>query len=79
VPGGRARGFLTLQQEIIKQDFFTWENMKYLPKPNLAPEEARDYAALRRWAHRFYPGLEPTPDDFGYDEATLSEVEAASA
>ena len=79
VPSGRARGFITLQQEIIKQDFFTWENMKYLPKPNLAPEEARDYAALRRWAHRFYPAPEPTPDDFGYNEATLSEVEAASA
>ena len=34
--------------------------MKYLEKPNLAPEEARDYAALRRWAHRFYPGTEPS-------------------
>ncbi len=40
--------------------------MKYLEKPNLAPEEARDYAALRRWAHRFYPGTEPSPIDFGY-------------
>jgi hypothetical protein len=29
--------------------------MKYLPKPNFAVEEARDYAALRRWARRFYP------------------------
>jgi hypothetical protein len=65
-PGGRALKFLQLQQEVIKQDFFTWENMKYLEKPNLAPEEARDYAALRRWAHRFYPGPEPTPIDFGY-------------
>ena len=55
-PTGRAAKFLALQQEVIKQDFFTWENMKYLEKPNLAPEEARDYAALRRWAHRFYPG-----------------------
>ena len=55
-PTGRAAKFLQLQQEVIKQDFFTWENMKYLEKPNLAPEEARDYAALRRWAHRFYPG-----------------------
>ena len=66
VPTGRAAKFLQLQQEVIKQDFFTWENMKYLEKPNLAPEEARDYAALRRWAHRFYPGTEPAPDDFGY-------------
>ncbi len=66
VPTGRAARFLQLQQEVIKQDFFTWENMKYLEKPNLAPEEARDYAALRRWAHRFYPGPEPTAGDFGY-------------
>jgi hypothetical protein len=65
-PAGRAAKFLALQQEVIKQDFFTWENMKYLEKPNLAPEEARDYAALRRWAHRFYPGEEPSPIDFGY-------------
>ena len=47
-------------------DFFTWETMKYLDKPNPAPEEARDFAALPRWAHRFYPGIQPTPDDFGY-------------
>jgi hypothetical protein len=66
VPTGRAAKFLALQQEVIKQDFFTWENMKYLEKPNLAPEEAHDYAALRRWAHRFYPDEESSPDDFGY-------------
>ena len=29
--------------------------MKYLPKPNFATEEARDYSAVRRWAHQFYP------------------------
>jgi len=52
---GRAMRWIKLQQEIIKQDFFTWENMKYLTKPNFAVEEARDYAALRRWARRFYP------------------------
>lgn len=54
-PNGRAARWIQLQQEIIKQDFFTWENMKYLPKPNFAVEEAKDYAALRRWAQRFYP------------------------
>jgi phenylpropionate dioxygenase-like ring-hydroxylating dioxygenase large terminal subunit len=54
-PKGRAWRFVKLQQEIIKQDFFTWENMRYLPKPNFAVEEAKDYAALRRWARRFYP------------------------
>ncbi|ODQ90835.1 Rieske 2Fe-2S domain-containing protein [Mycolicibacterium flavescens] len=74
VPSGRAARFIQLQQEVIKQDFFTWENMKYLEKPNLAPEEARDYAALRRWAHRFYPGAEPRPDDFGYTEGPENGV-----
>ncbi len=65
-PTGRAAKFVQLQQEVIKQDFFTWENMKYLEKPNLAPEEAHDYAALRRWAHRFDPATEPSGRRFGY-------------
>jgi phenylpropionate dioxygenase-like ring-hydroxylating dioxygenase large terminal subunit len=78
-PAGRAAKFLQLQQEVIKQDFFTWENMKYLEKPNLAPEEARDYAALRRWAHRFYPGEEASPIDFGYTASGEPDPAAAGA
>jgi phenylpropionate dioxygenase-like ring-hydroxylating dioxygenase large terminal subunit len=78
-PTGRAAKFLALQQEVIKQDFFTWENMKYLEKPNLAPEEAHDYAALRRWAHRFYPGEERSPDDFGYTPDGEADPAAAKA
>jgi phenylpropionate dioxygenase-like ring-hydroxylating dioxygenase large terminal subunit len=54
-PSSRAERWIALQQETIKQDFFTWENMAYLDKPNFAAEEAKDYAALRRWARRFYP------------------------
>jgi phenylpropionate dioxygenase-like ring-hydroxylating dioxygenase large terminal subunit len=79
VPSGRAAKFLALQQEVVKQDFFTWENMKYLEKPNLAPEEARDYAALRRWAHRFYPGEQPSPADFGYTPDGEPDPAAAQA
>ena len=56
MPTGRAAKFLALQQEVIKQDFFTWENMKYLEKPNLAPEEAHDYAALRALGASLLPG-----------------------
>jgi hypothetical protein len=52
---GRAKKLLELQKIVITQDFFTWENMKYLPKPNFATEEARDYSGVRRWAHQFYP------------------------
>ncbi|MDT7770567.1 MAG: hypothetical protein QOI30_3584, partial [Mycobacterium sp.] len=48
-----------------------------LEKPNLAPEEAHDYAALRRWAHRFYPGEASSPDDFGY--APNGEPDPAAA
>jgi phenylpropionate dioxygenase-like ring-hydroxylating dioxygenase large terminal subunit len=78
-PTGRAAKFLALQQEVIKQDFFTWENMKYLEKPNLAPEEAHDYAALRRWAHRFYPGEQRSPEDFGYTANGEPDPAAAPA
>jgi phenylpropionate dioxygenase-like ring-hydroxylating dioxygenase large terminal subunit len=59
-PSDRAARWIELQQNIIKQDFFTWENMKYLEHPSFAAEEAKDYAALRRWARRFYPA-----DSFG--------------
>ncbi len=54
-PTGRAARFLKAQQNLVQQDFFTWENMKYLEAPSFAPEEARDYVALRRWARQFYP------------------------
>lgn len=58
-PTGRARRFLELQQQTVRQDFFIWENMKPRAAPNLAPEEAADYAALRRWAETLYPPEEP--------------------
>jgi len=64
VPTGRAARWIELQQEIIKQDFFTWENMQYLEKPSFAVEEAKNYASLRRWCRRFYPEdtfAEPVP------------------
>ena len=55
VPDERAARWIATQQQTIKQDYFIWENMKYLARPNFAVEEAKDYAALRRWARRFYP------------------------
>lgn len=58
-PRGRAAKFLELQQTLVKQDFQIWENMKYLERPNLAPEEVRDYATLRRWAAELYPPEQP--------------------
>jgi phenylpropionate dioxygenase-like ring-hydroxylating dioxygenase large terminal subunit len=58
-PTGRARKMIDLQMKIIEQDFFTWENMKVLHTPNFAPEEAKYYGGLRRWAWQFYPGARP--------------------
>jgi phenylpropionate dioxygenase-like ring-hydroxylating dioxygenase large terminal subunit len=54
-PTGLQRGMIDFQMKVIQQDFFTWENMKVLQQPNFAPEEAQNYAALRRWAWQFYP------------------------
>lgn len=58
-PSGRAAKFLAAQQKLVQEDFFIWENMKYVDEPNFAPEEAEDYRALRRWARQFYPPAEP--------------------
>jgi phenylpropionate dioxygenase-like ring-hydroxylating dioxygenase large terminal subunit len=63
VPTGRAEKFLRAQQQLITEDFFLWENMKYLPSPAFTPEEARDYVAFRRWAEQFYPPAELDPED----------------
>jgi len=54
-PTGRALAMLKTQFDVIPQDFFTWENMTYLEKPNFAAEEAKNYALFRRWAMQFYP------------------------
>jgi phenylpropionate dioxygenase-like ring-hydroxylating dioxygenase large terminal subunit len=54
-PTGVKRKMLDHQMKTIEQDFFTWENMKVLHTPNFAPEEAKHYSALRRWAWQFYP------------------------
>jgi phenylpropionate dioxygenase-like ring-hydroxylating dioxygenase large terminal subunit len=61
VPQGRAAKFLALQQQVVQQDFVVWEHMRYLERPNFAPEEAQDYVALRRWAQQFYPPEQPEP------------------
>ncbi|MCG8592387.1 MAG: Rieske 2Fe-2S domain-containing protein [Proteobacteria bacterium] len=54
-PTGIALRMLELQWEVIPQDYFAWEHMKYLPAANFAPEEADAYVKLRRWCSQFYP------------------------
>lgn len=54
--------FFQHQKETNEQDYFTWEHMKVVGRPNLAPEEARPLASMRRWAWQFYPHLtQPQP------------------
>ena len=40
---------------------------------------AENYAALRRWAHRFYPGEDAAPNDYGYLPDGEPDPAAASA
>lgn len=54
-PVGRALEMMKMQWRVIEQDFPIWENMKYLPHATFATEEAKLYAAFRRWAQQFYP------------------------
>ena len=54
-PEGAAKDMLDLQWGVAEQDFFTWENMKFLTSPSFAVEEAKNWAAFRRWASQFYP------------------------
>ena len=54
-PSPGARKIISHQFKVIEEDFFTWANMKVLQVPNFAPEEAKHYAAFRRWAWQFYP------------------------
>jgi phenylpropionate dioxygenase-like ring-hydroxylating dioxygenase large terminal subunit len=57
-PPPLARKMMEHQRSTVEQDFFIWENMSVLHTPSFAPEEAKYYAAMRRWARQFYPDLE---------------------
>lgn len=51
-----VRGILRAQTTTEwDKDAPIWENMAYVDRPLFAPEEAKAYAALRRWSRRFYP------------------------
>jgi phenylpropionate dioxygenase-like ring-hydroxylating dioxygenase large terminal subunit len=74
-PAGRDRKMIDLQMKIIEQDFFTWENMKVLHAPNFAPEEAKNYSALRRWARQFYPNLDDGQPFYAEVEEKPAEID----
>jgi nitrite reductase/ring-hydroxylating ferredoxin subunit len=56
-PPSAVRKMIAHQMHTVTQDFFIWENMKVLHPPNFAPEEAKPYATMRKWAQQFYPGI----------------------
>jgi phenylpropionate dioxygenase-like ring-hydroxylating dioxygenase large terminal subunit len=64
-PSRGAVRMMDSQREIVAMDFFTWEHMKVLHTPSFAPEEAKYYAAMRRWAWQFYPGGETVLAEIG--------------
>jgi hypothetical protein len=58
-PQGKRRRMIDHQAHTCQSDFFTWENMKVLDKPNLTPEETKTWTLFRRWASQFYPETDP--------------------
>ena len=69
--------FFEHQKETNEQDYFTWEHMKVVDRPNLAPEEAKPLASLRRWAWQFYPHLEQ-PGSRVTRDSPLTAVDSSS-
>jgi hypothetical protein len=45
-----------MQSAEFSKDVTIWENMRYMDRPPLVPEEARPFKALRVWASQFYDG-----------------------
>ena len=54
-PSEKARKRMEFQWRQVDNDLVIWENMKYIERAPLAREEAKPYAAFRKWAEQFYP------------------------
>jgi phenylpropionate dioxygenase-like ring-hydroxylating dioxygenase large terminal subunit len=54
--GSVLRELAEMQSVEFSKDVVIWENMRYIDRPPLVPEEARAFRALRRWAAQFYDG-----------------------
>jgi hypothetical protein len=50
-----ARRRVDEQFKQAQRDFTVWENMRYVERPPLAPEESAAFHAIRAWAEQFYP------------------------
>jgi len=58
VPDGMALRIMRHQIKEIERDLPIWENMAYLNRPLLTPDEAKAFRILRAWTRQFYPGGE---------------------
>ena len=47
IPTGKAARMIKMQHKVVEDDFFTWENMKYLERATFASMEAENYRKLR--------------------------------
>jgi nitrite reductase/ring-hydroxylating ferredoxin subunit len=54
--GPALRESAEMQSAEFSKDVTIWENMRYMDRPPLVPEEARPFKALRVWASQFYDG-----------------------
>lgn len=61
-PSGQALKRLQFQWRQVDNDLLIWENMRYVARPPLSPEESKPYVAFRRWAQDFYPDEPSTAD-----------------
>lgn len=72
-PQGKAARMLKVQRNVVEQDFFAWENMKYLERATFANAEVSSYGKLRDWAMQFYP--EVSDDSAGEGRRVEAEVQ----
>ena len=70
-PSPEVAGLIARQHTELGKDIPIWERLHYVTRAPFAPEEARPYRALRRWAAQFYG---PEGAAIAADEADLALV-----
>jgi 3-ketosteroid 9alpha-monooxygenase subunit A len=73
-PSPAIAALIARQHTELGKDIPIWERLHYVARAPFAPEEARPYRALRKWAAQFYgPEGAGFPDDDGADLALVTE------
>ena len=57
-PDETSRRRLEFELRQVENDLVIWEHMIYQAQPAYAREEAKEYAAFRKWSQQFYPERE---------------------